>query len=115
MWFAGLLIGGLLGSPGGAASGVFGALAGAIAGAIIGAALKSAKGDDPRGTRLADLEFKIDHIYKSLEDIHRRLVHLEKPAEPTAALAQPASFAPVQAAEPAMPPAASVVPLDRRE
>ena len=80
MWFAGLIVGGLLGSLSGIAGGFLGAAAGAIAGAIIGRSRNFAGGDDKQSARLAALEFKIDHIYKSLEDIHRRLVHLEPPA-----------------------------------
>lgn len=83
MWFAGLLIGMVLGATLGHGAG---ALAGAIVGAIAGAAYRAANpkraGEDGESAqRLAEIERKIDHIYKSLEDIHWRLVKLEKPGE----------------------------------
>src|SRR3972149_2961799 len=81
MWFAGLLIGAAIGALNGVISAVFGAFAGAIAGAIIGAALKPRETHGKTQGDLADLAFKVAHIYKSLEDIHRRLVRLEKPGE----------------------------------
>src|SRR3954463_12780131 len=94
MWFAGLLIGGLIGSLGGYPSGVFGAIVGTIAGAIIGATMKSVvgEGDGDGHSRnrdgrtsdppLAEVERRIAHIYKSLEDIHYRLAKLEPAAAP---------------------------------
>jgi len=92
MWFAGLLIGGLIGSLGGVGAGVFGAIVGAIAGAIIGAWFKPAGRQERVTANADDLAFKIDHIYKSLEDIHHRLVRLEKPAaQPAATVDEPVS------------------------
>ncbi|HEV7820857.1 MAG TPA: DUF2339 domain-containing protein, partial [Burkholderiales bacterium] len=88
MWFAGLLIGGLIGSLGGFTSGVFGALVGAIAGWVIGSAMKPAAPKNAPGASLADIEFMINHIYKSLEDIHWRLARLEKPGESAAPAAE---------------------------
>ena len=92
MWFAGLLIGGLIGSLGGVGAGVFGAIVGAIAGAIIGARFKPAGRQERVTANADDLAFKIEHIYRSLEDIHHRLVRLEKPAaQPAATVDEPAS------------------------
>ena len=100
MWFAGLLIGMVLGGLLGHGAG---ALAGAIFGAIAGAAYRAAnskRGEDDgeSAQRLAELERKIDHIYKSLEDIHWRLVKLEKPGEEEAPrpLTEPVAPAPVE-------------------
>ena len=81
MWFLGLLagmvVGGMIGHG-------FGAFAGAVLGAIAGAAYRSAHpaGTDDAGAstqRLAEIERKIEHIYKSLEDIHWRLRKIEEP------------------------------------
>jgi len=117
MWFAGLLIGALIGSLGGIGSGLFGALVGAVAGAIIGTAIKPAGAKDQSAATLADLEFKINHIYKSLEDIHWRLVRLERPGEqPAAPVVEPdAAAAPVATATDnvgryATVPAAAITP-----
>src|SRR5688572_2716788 len=102
MWFAGLLIGLLIGSLEGRGHAFFGAIAGAIAGAIISAALKSSMADGKTASGVGDLESKISHIYKSLEDIHWRLVRLEKPGEqhaPEAPPTAPASRTPTQRTE----------------
>ncbi|MEO7728066.1 MAG: DUF2339 domain-containing protein [Burkholderiales bacterium] len=125
MWFAGLLIGGLIGSLGGVASGFFGALVGAIAGAVIGIGLKPGGRNDAFSSQLAEIDVKIAHIYKSLEDIHRRLVHLERPGEPAeapapapfpiapsafAASVQPLSTATDNIGRQVLPPVATVAP-----
>ncbi len=91
MWFAGLLIGALVGALAGAGSAFFGAIAGAVAGAIVGAAIKRRTATAKTADGTAGLAFKIDHIYKSLEDIHRRLVRLEQvvPQQSPAADAPP--------------------------
>ena len=91
MWFAGLLIGAFIGALKSSIAAFFGAIAGTIAGAIIGSALKRKGGDSENGKSAADLKLKIDHIYKSLEDIHWRLVRLEKPGEQHAPETPPAS------------------------
>ncbi|MDB5810696.1 MAG: hypothetical protein JWN94_2818 [Betaproteobacteria bacterium] len=91
MWFAGLLLGGLIGSFGGGGSAVLGALIGAVAGAFVGSALKSSARRGAAAPELGDIETKIDHIYKSLEDIHHRLVRLEKPDAQAAPGQQPAA------------------------
>ncbi len=117
MWFAGLLIGGLIGGLigafGGATSAFIGAIAGTIAGAIVGAALKP--GSEAAAKRIFDIEFKLGHIYKSLEDIHWRLLRLEKPGEqqtPAARIEVPTqTMTAAEAAEtaPAAPTAAAAV------
>ena len=79
MWFLGLLAGAVVGGVLGHGAG---ALAGAVLGAIAGAAYRSAHPVEQRGgvqARLAELERKVDHIYKALEDIHWRLRRLEQP------------------------------------
>jgi len=81
MWFAGLLTGAFIGWLDSAGAAFFGAAVGTIVGAIVGSALKSRPADGKAASGLADLELKINHIYKSLEDIHRRLVRLEQPGE----------------------------------
>lgn len=91
MWFAGLLIGALIGSLSSRIGAFFGAIAGAVAGAIIGSAVKPRRTDPRSADGIADLKLKIDHIYKSLEDIHWRLVRLEKPGEQHEPPAQSAS------------------------
>jgi uncharacterized membrane protein len=82
MWFLGLLAGLVVGAMVGHGAGaVIGAILGAIGGAVYRAnhpASRDAGGEAAR--RLAEIERKLDHIYKSLEDIHWRLVKLEKPA-----------------------------------
>ena len=103
MWFAGLIIGGLIGSLGSSPSGFLGAVAGAIAGAIIGRAVKSAGGNDKQFAKLAALEFKIDHIYKSLGDIHRRLVSLEEPDKRAAPSVTPRETEPEASSRPPLP------------
>ena len=96
MWFAGLVIGGLIGSLGGFGTAFLGAILGTIVGAVLGASGKSdaeqgataqfetentpSLPDKDAAMRLLDLERKIDHIYKALADIHSRLVALEKPS-----------------------------------
>ena len=65
---AGMVVGGMIGHG-------FGAFAGAVLGAIAGAAYRSAHpagtdDSDASAQRLAEIERKIEHIYKSLEDIH---------------------------------------------
>lgn len=84
MWFAGLLIGGLIGSLGGASSALFGAIVGAIAGAVLKSVFKSSGPPGIAPEQLTQLESKVAHIYKALEDIHHRLARLEKPADEAA-------------------------------
>ena len=81
MWLLGLLVGAVVGGLLGHGSG---ALAGAIVGTVAGAVYRSRHGGQAQdeksaARRLAELERKVDHIYKSLEDIHWRLRKLEQP------------------------------------
>ncbi len=94
MWFAGLLMGGLIGSLGGVASGFFGAIVGAVAGGMLGAGLKANARNIAPPEQLADIQLKINHIYQSLEDVHKRLVRLEKPGTDAVAPAPPADTTP---------------------
>ena len=106
MWFLGLLAGMIVGGMIGHGIGAF---AGAVLGAIAGAAYRAAHpaGAEDAGAqakRLAELERKIDHIYKSLEDIHWRLRKLEQPD----AVAGPR---PLEAARPAADSAVDAQPV----
>jgi uncharacterized membrane protein len=119
MWFlgmlAGLVVGGIIGDGAGA---IAGAILGTLAGAIYRANNPSQPRDDGAYEhRIADLERRVDHIYKSLEDIHWRLSALEKPgaqrdaaagAPSTAASATNPSAEMPRAVEPAAIPAAAV-------
>lgn len=81
MWFlgllAGLIVGGTIGHFEGA---IAGAILGAIAGALYRAANPVQAGvPGPDGARrIADLEGKVDHIYRCLEDVNRRLSAIER-------------------------------------
>ena len=81
MWFLGLLAGMVTGGLIGHGAGAFaGAILGAVAGAVYRATHPAqSNGDHAPAQRIAELERKVDHIYKSLEDIHWRLLRLEKP------------------------------------
>ncbi len=91
MWFLGLLAGLVVGGMMGHGPGAFaGAILGIIAGVAYRAAHPAQSGDDRVQARRIDaLERKVDHIYKSLEDIHWRLRHLEQPGTDAAADARP--------------------------
>src|SRR5215470_7043344 len=96
MWFfAGLLIGGIIGSNGGIESTFLCAIFGGIAGAILGSALKRTLGGGRDADKFADIDFKLEHIYKSLGDIHERLLRLEQPRTQDAQPSVAASAAPV--------------------
>ncbi len=133
MWFLGLVVGGLIGSQGGFGLAVLGAILGTIFGSMLGANMKSDSESDssrvgsptPRpvdiGERLVDLERKIEQIYHSLGDIHRRLVALEKPQSQGDAAPNAASAADQPAAQgessktipdPLIIPVASAVAVD---
>lgn len=135
MWFAGLVLGGLIGSMAGFGGAVFGAIVGAVTGGAFRAMLNQSRNSEQE-QRLVEIETKIDHIYRSLGDIHNRLVRLEKPGDATAhaqGAASPSSYdavvspAPVTTAtdhigrnagvlesEPSPAPVAAAMPVSQR-
>ena len=81
MWFLGLLTGLIVGGTIGHFEGaVAGAILGAIAGAVYRAANPLQAGvPGPDGARrIADLETKVGHIYRCLEDVNGRLSAIER-------------------------------------
>ena len=88
MWFVGMVIGILIGSVGGFGTAFLGAILGTVVGAVIGSSNKKTSKNTPPASmppRMDESARNFEHIYKSLEDIHRRLLRLEEPGKQPAA------------------------------
>ena len=98
MWFLGMVIGILVGSIGGIGTAFLGAILGGICGAVEGSGAndgssnkKAAEHTPPASSpaRTSEIDRKFDHIYKSLADIHQRLVQAGGVETPQAATRGP--------------------------